>query len=579
MEDESALPSSPERTVAAFDVEDDNSTRGCYWLFIDLVHVLLPFLLLTEHGARRRSQGSHPFFNRMVERLRNVRPVLPRAPNISKFFLMLLLFVLLINAGVVYMFLSISSMTQFMQMGEDGRRRNITLKPRIGEHWSNATMGKYILQIIIINYLCWQVLEHDPKIAKMRLQDPLHLNKPGLIHGLRKLASCLFCYPYKEIWLSTQFIDHMLLTLTGFPYAIVQPMLACIHIELRDNGIELQGALQGDWLMLLSGALGLYSGFLMVGFLCVTLGNGVLPRSGYSYVFQLSTFALAILMALEFLVQQQARQRYSQFHLKADVGVIWYYNATRVFMSASQLFATHSLCMLCAMHLGHAQHFQKCPDLPWSVACKEALSWCLFMVIVTSAGYCERVGHLWPLCESEKFMIGAIWECSLFGLHIVLGITFLACGLQHSTEVIQLATHADWKLVPAAMKLFDLDSFMILVTFIAASGHSLVEIYDLYAERLYTQWMLQILHSAFNLGIAVFTFACWKQPPLRGWTRRCLWLILAVVAEDFLHFQLVEDCEFASAMPGEVAKVPFTLASCPEFRKVEAAVPFLRHMM
>ena len=32
----------------------------------------------------------------------------------------------------------------------------------------------------------------------------------------------------------------------------------------------------------------------------------------------------------------------------------------------------------------------------------QALSWCLFMVIVTSAGYCERVGHLWPLCESEK---------------------------------------------------------------------------------------------------------------------------------------------------------------------------------
>lgn len=42
----------------------------------------------------------------------------------------------------------------------------------------------------------------------------------------------------EEIWLSTQFIDHMLLTLTGFPYAIVQPMLACIHIELRDNGID-----------------------------------------------------------------------------------------------------------------------------------------------------------------------------------------------------------------------------------------------------------------------------------------------------------------------------------------------------
>ena len=88
----------------------------------------------------------------------------------------------------------------------------------------------------------------------------------------------------------------------------------------------------------------------MVGFLCTTLGNGVRPRSGvsapsrkrrgnhfycvlfddspntgicrgYAYVFQLCTLALAILMALEFLVQQYARQRYSQFHLK-DSGSI-----------------------------------------------------------------------------------------------------------------------------------------------------------------------------------------------------------------------------------------------------------------
>jgi len=534
-------------TVAPFDVEEPPVHRpNTCKLLLD---VFLPFLLLSESGHRRRNVDRPAFFKRFAERWRALRPVLPRAPRVSKFFLMLLLLFLLIHAGVVYLFLSISSMTPFLHM-EDHKMRNVTLKPRVGNHWTNAIMGKYLLQVAIIYYLCWQVLELDPFVAKARLEDPDRLNKPGLVHFFRKVAARLFCYPYQEMWLSTQFIDHMLLILVGLPYSILQPMLACIHIELREKGIELQGALQGDGFMLISGALGLYSGLLMVGFLCTTLGNGVRPRSGYAYVFQLCTLALAILMALEFLVQQYARQRYSQFHLKEKLEEIWYYNAARVSMSASQLFATHSLCMLCAMHLGHAQHFEKCPDLPWRVACKEALAIVVFMLAVSWLGYFERIGHLWPLCRPRKFMIGALWDCGMFGLRIIVGLALLLAGLKQSTEVIKLGTDADWKLVTAMMKLFDLDSFLIFVTFLAASGHLLVEIYDLYAEKLYILWDLQILESMYPLGIAVFTFASWKQPPLHGFSRRCLWLALAIVFEDFIHSQLLEDCEFASSMPG-----------------------------
>ena len=67
---------------------------------------------------------------------------------------------------------------------------------------------------------------------------------------------------------------------------------------------------------------------------------------------------------------------------------------------------------------------------------------------------------------------------------------------------------------------------------------------------MYTMWALEISQAIYNLGLAVFTFAAWKQPPSRGLPRRCLWLALALVFESFLHDQLVEDCEFASAMPG-----------------------------
>lgn len=106
-------------------------------------------------------------------------------------------------------------------------------------------------------------------------------------------------------------------------------------------------------------------------------------------------------MALEFLVQQQARQRYLQFHLKDGLETR-YYNSLRVFMSACQLFASHSLCMLVGMHLGHAKHFQKCPDLPWRVACKEALGLLAFAFAASFLGFAERSGHLWPLCKYDR---------------------------------------------------------------------------------------------------------------------------------------------------------------------------------
>ncbi|CAL1125916.1 unnamed protein product [Cladocopium goreaui] len=538
-----------EPTLVPFDVVEDspdNRPNNC----LLVLNVVFPFLILMDTGFRRQNVDKPLSFIRVVERWRRVRPVLPKAPKLSQCFLSLLLVTLFVNAGVVYIILSISSMTPEMEMGEDQKLRNATLKPRVGNHWTLATIGKYLLQTALIHYLCWQVLEQDRFIAKMRLEDPNGLNKPGLVHFMRRMLARLFCYTYKEMWLSAQFIDHLLLMLVGLPYSIVQPMLAVLHIELRDKGVELQGALQGDAWLVMSGALGCYSGLLMVGFLCATLGNGVKARRGYSYVFHICTLALATLMILEFLVQQQARQRYSQFHLKELVARFWYYRVIRVCMSASQLFATHSLCMLCAILLGHAQHFEKCPDLAWRVACKEALAVATFLVAVAWLGYYERVGHLWPLCLPRSFMIGALWEGTIFGLHIVIGFVLLAVGLHHSKEVVQLGTHENSRLLKSIRKLFDFDSFLICVTFVASSPHLLVEIYDLYAEKMYTLWALQILSSMYPLGVAVFTFAAWKQPPLHGMSRRCLWLALASVFETFIHNQLLEDCEFASATPG-----------------------------
>lgn len=50
---------------------------------------------------------------------------------------------------------------------------------------------------------------------------------------------------------------------------------------------------------------------------------------------------------------------------------------------------------------------------------------------------------------------------------------------------------------------------------------------------MYNMWALQILQAVFNLGLAVFTFAAWKQPPSRGLPRRCLWLLVGKLSSHF----------------------------------------------
>ena len=37
-------------------------------------------------------------------------------------------------------------------------------------------------------------------------------------------------------------------------------------------------------------------------------------------------------------------------------------------------------------------------------------------------------------------------------------------------------------------------------------------------------WAMEVCSNLSSLGLAVFTFACWKNPPMQGWTRFLLWL-------------------------------------------------------
>ena len=98
-------------------------------------------------------------------------------------------------------------------------------------------------------------------------------------------------------------------------------------------------------------------------------------------------------------------------------------------------------------------------NMPFFAPTVQALALVTFLVVMAWLGYFERIGHLWPLClprshlggllverngwdlslvESGgvllRFMVGALWECGIFGLQIVGGFTLLAVGLHHSTE-------------------------------------------------------------------------------------------------------------------------------------------------
>ncbi|CAE7642583.1 unnamed protein product [Symbiodinium sp. CCMP2592] len=429
---------------------------------------------------------------------------------------------------------------------KDHRIHNKTKRPKVGKHWTFAICGKHLLQTFLIHYLCWQVLEPEPHVAKERVSDR-ELNKPeGVIHWCKRTIAWLLCQQYEEQWLSTFFIDHMLLVIVGLPYCFLQLMLAFVHVNMRESGIEMEGALKEDTQIFIAGIFSLYAGFNMVGFLCVTLGNGVRPRQGYAYVFQVLTLVLAVVMALEFLVQQQYRQRYSQFQFR---DVIDNYGKMRLFMSASQLFATHGLFMLCAMHLGHAQHFERCPDLPWRKAATKALGCLLLMICIICAGYANRTGHSWPRCGSVRFAIAAWYECTAQASEVFVGLLLLSVGLRQTSERVELGA-TEWKLLPAMMAFFDFDSFLILVTFTASIGFKLAETFNYFAEKMMISWSLSVASTASSVGLAVFTFACWRNPPLHGFPRFCLWIALLYTFHGFIDFQFFEDCEFTSSTPG-----------------------------
>lgn len=298
----------------------------------------------------------------------------------------------------------------------------------------------------------------------------------------------------------------MLLVIVGLPYCFLQLMLAFVHVNMREAGIEMEGALKEDMQIFIAGIFSCYAGFNMVGFLCVTLGNGVRPRQGYAYVFQVVTLVLAVAMALEFLVQQQYRQRYTQFQFR---DVIDNYGKMRLLMSASQLFATHGLFMLCAMHLGHAQHFQKCPDLPWRKAATKALGCLLLMCCIICAGYVNRTGHAWPQCSSARFAIAIWYESTAQVSEVFVGLLLLFTGLRQTSERVELGA-TEWKLLPAMMAFFDFDSFLILVTFTASIGYRLAQIFHFFAAKMMITWSFAVASNMSSLGLAVFTFACWR---------------------------------------------------------------------
>jgi len=146
----------------------------------------------------------------------------PVAPRVTSTFAVLLVGIFLVVTMIVYLMLSISSMTPFSEIGEDHRIHNKTKRPKVGKHWTFAICGKHILQTFLIHYLCWQVLEPEPHVAKERVSDR-ELNKPeGVIHWCNRTIAWLLCQKYEEQWLSTFFIDHMLLVIVGLPYCFLQ---------------------------------------------------------------------------------------------------------------------------------------------------------------------------------------------------------------------------------------------------------------------------------------------------------------------------------------------------------------------
>eukprot|EP00439_Symbiodinium_sp_Y106_P010571 s3082_g1.t1 len=202
--------------VHAFDVEEDPlpSSRpvpartNCCRLMVD---ALFPFGLLTDEGYRTPGDAASSVirFSALGLRMRccpsrraiaGFRSMAPVTPRVTSTFAVLLVGIFLVVTMIVYLMLSISSMTPFSEIGEerqfgapfpDHRIHNKTKRPKVGKHWTFAICGKHILQTFLIHYLCWQVLEPEPHVAKERVSDR-ELNKPeGVIHWCKRTIAWL----------------------------------------------------------------------------------------------------------------------------------------------------------------------------------------------------------------------------------------------------------------------------------------------------------------------------------------------------------------------------------------------------
>ncbi|CAK9113005.1 Hypothetical protein SCF082_LOCUS52394 [Durusdinium trenchii] len=455
-----------------------------------------------------------------------------------------------------YAGLAISSQTLLLRYDQE-QQRLVTkqLDPACGSHMTYVLISKRILEVILLNHLCGNLMQQaEEDLEYYRTADLQLMKDPsgdaGVVHGL---FQCWFRFclrrGYNRRWLSSFFPDYIFLFCVVGPCCILYSIMlwyrkmdahAVAHhayIDKTDPG--------SGFLISLDTCLFVYTSVLVMGFLFTTLEKHVVANPLRALEFRAALALFLVLWAMNFLTILEDRYVYSSawgFNLsRRERNVTPYF---RILAALAQVFVTHSAVMLGAVLLGHSGHVRRMPDIPCKVFCWRVLPSLVLFAAIIAFNLAFRSNHDRSECLKPIFrVINVVWPWfaalmpPLGGVLLLLDIFLERAFFEEKEFDIEL----------------DYDSILMSVTVSLALIGNVNGILEMEAARLWISVFFRSIGLFVPLGLVTFTFYCWKRPPVSpsSFRNRCsVWFAFVLAGTMFVIFQIMEDCEIASDLPG-----------------------------
>lgn len=489
-----------------------------------------------------------------------------------------------------YFALCIGSIT-FKLEKEGDEWETETKTPAVGSTYALLVYYRWIV-LHVLMYIMSRMLQPTPRqeiISSETVED----FPPGVL-------SCLTCRKWrrKRLSLSSHTPDHLLLFTAGF--CAVLYFVAFLWLKLtvqdteREREVWIAGTFQRDSILLLvgdhlSGALATVN---VMGFLYRTLEQNCVQRDKHqSGMFEALVAFFVVIWASCFMTILMDRQLYTSAWviegLDLDLDALGtdvagpVYVVLRVLAAFAQVFITHSSVMLLAVLLGHSEHLVRTADLEEPVFIWRILPMGFLALVLVVYLLLQKKWHVRPECAPSWFplFVSELWPYLYSGFCIITGGLLAWLSTQARRNEVNLmeepveappnghhgedapslspeeprAPEPSFRLRDETWKDLDFDSFLLLLTWGLAVLYYVADMYykhTLKVSGFPISWWVSISRLIVPFGLVAYTLAVYKHPPKKGRASFGLWVAMTVAIVNFCVFQVAEDCEITSDLPG-----------------------------